>query len=98
MTDTPTDVKQPADHKAKAEPYVWTSGDGVTVTLKPFKKLPAGVLEDIDGMSEIKSTFALLKAATSEADYQTIRGIALDELEDLQAEWMKASGVELPES
>lgn len=93
-----SEVKQPQDHKTKPHPYVWTAEDGRTVTLTPFKRLPAGVLEDIDGVSEIKATFMLLRAATSEDDYAIVREQPLEDLEDLSSEWMKASGVELPES
>lgn len=99
MTEVPTDAKQPEDHKkSKDEPYVWKSDDGTTISLKPFKRLPAGLLEDIEDMGEIKGTFTMLRAATSDSDYQVLRAMPMDDLEDLQAGWMKASGVDLPES
>ena len=98
MTDVPTDVKQPEDHKASPEPYTWTSPEGEKVTLQPFTKLPTGAFRKARAEDEMGQTFALLEAATDEAGLAVIDKLPIDELNVIFEGWSAASGVEAPES
>jgi hypothetical protein len=102
MTDVPTEVKQPEDHKAPtvpAEPFVWTAPDGKTVTLKPFTSLPVGIFRKARAEGdEMNQTFALLEAATDEAGLEVIDNLQIGDLNTVFEDWAAASGVEAPES
>ena len=98
MTDVPTDVKQPEDHKTEPQPYTHKFDDGSTATFKPFTKLPVGAFRKARKDDEMGQTFALLEAATDEAGLEAIDKLPIDELNDVFEGWTAASGVEAPES
>jgi hypothetical protein len=91
-------VTTPQDHKAKAEPYIWTAPDGRTITLSPFNSLPAGVFRKARSLSEMEMTFVVLEAATDEAGLEVLDEQPLESLEDIFTGWAAAGGVTLPES
>jgi hypothetical protein len=100
MTDVPTEVTQPEDHKPAAdEPFVWTAPDGKTVTLKPFSKLPVGIFRKARAEGdEMNQTFALLEAATDDAGLEVIDNLPIGDLNTVFEDWAAASGVDAPES
>lgn len=90
--------KQPEDHKAKIEPFVWTAPDGREVTLTPFNKLPFGLFRKSRNASDEERTYMLLEAATDDAGLAVIDALPMDEVDEVFNGWAKSSGVELPES
>lgn len=95
MTDVPTEVKQPNDHRESN--YTWTAPDGRKVTLKPFTSLPTGVFRKASQMDDMAQTFALLEAATDEAGLAVLDDVPIGELDKVFEGWSAASGVEASE-
>lgn len=93
-----SEVKKPEDHKAKSEPYVWTSPDGREVTLKAFDRLPAGIFRKAKNMDEMEATFALIEAATDEAGLEVVDELPIGDLDQLFDAWSDASEASLPQS
>lgn len=94
-----SEIKQPEDHQSPStDHYDWTAPDGRVVTLKSFKRLPAGIFRKAKDMNEMDSTFAVIEAAVDADGLAIVDELELGQLEKLFNDWAAAAGVDSPQS
>lgn len=79
-----------------ADRFVWTTPDGVTITIPAVRRLKSGTLRKLRGGSEIDLMYGVLEDVLSPADLAKTDDLDMEQLEAMFSAW-QASGASLGE-
>lgn len=92
-----SEPKKPQDHKKPADTlYEWATPDGQVIRLKPFGRIPSGVVRKARNLSNLEQTIALIEAGVDDEGQELVDALALEELDKLLEDW--AGDVAYPQS
>ena len=81
-----------------SEPFVWTSPEGVTVTLPALDSIPAGVFRRHRNEDPTGFVFSVLEDLASAEDLAKVDEIPLAQVNDLFMAWKSDDGASVPQS
>jgi len=80
------------------EKFIYHTESGAKIALKRFKHLPFRLMRDLKDIEGQEAMFAMLEAATTKKDFETLLDVSIEEAGTIIQAWQKDSDVTPGES